>query len=320
MTSGDSDFVSIRNGSLSARVIPFGASLAELRHAACGFPLVLGYPDPAIYRQDRQFMGAIIGRYANRIAKGRFPLNGQFVDIEKNERGEGHLHGGDAGFWNRDWQVTMRSATHVSLSLTNDDGEAGYPGKMVVSARYEIVEPATLRLSLEATCDRDTIVNICHHPYFNFSGDLSIDTHELTIHAKRYLPSTDDLIPTGEIASVAGTAFDFTSPRRLPAQPFNNTYALHSDQSGPLAHAASLSRGRLEMELWTTQPGLHLYDGYKLKGAHDGHLGVPYPARSGICLEPQAWPNSPNQRNFPSTILSAKAVYRQVNEYRFLIS
>ncbi|PVB60475.1 aldose epimerase family protein [Labrenzia sp. 011] len=316
-TTNGNEAISISNGRLSATVIPHGASLSDLRLSDCAAPLVLGYVNPDIYREDRQFMGAVIGRYANRIANGRFRLDGHTVDLERNERGERHLHGGNAGYWSRIWSVKERSAAKVSFELTGPAGEAGYPGSLHVVACYEIIDQATLRLSFEAACDRDTIVNICHHPYFNFAGSPSTDAHKLTIFSDHYLPSKDTLVPTGEIAPVTGTPFDFTSPRGLPKHKFNNTYPLHRLQAGPLAHAATLSCGDVEMELWTTQPGLHLYDGYKLSGSHAGHLGIPYPERSGICLEPQAWPDSPNRSHFPSAVLRANATYRQVNEYRF---
>jgi aldose 1-epimerase len=311
------EMISIDSGRLTATVIPFGASLTDLRLSDCDHPLVLGYASAVDHRNDNQFMGAVIGRYANRIAHGRFRLDDRTVEIDRNERGECHLHGGGSGFWNRNWSIRDRDDVSVSFALTSPDGEAGYPGTMEVVARYEVVGEATLRLSFEASCDKDTIINICHHPYFNFSGRRSIEDHRLMIEAEKYLPSTPELIPTGEIAGVQETPFDFRSLRPLPEHMFNNTYALHRQQYRPLSRAAVLACRSINMELWTTQPGLHLYNGYKLSGRKAGHLGVPYPPVSGICLEPQAWPDSPNRANFPSPVWRANSLYRQVNEYRF---
>jgi aldose 1-epimerase len=182
---------------------------------------------------------------------------------------------------------------------------------------HQIVDEATLRLSFEACCNQDTVINLCHHPYFNFSGQTSLAGHLLKIDADHYLPVSTDLIQTGKIASVAGSLFDFRSSRGVPEHKYNNTYALHQNQSGPLTRAASLYCGTISMELWTTQPSLHFYNAYMLKAGRSGHVGVPHPKYSGICLEPQAWPDSPNQSGFSTTVLRANTKYRQINEYRF---
>ncbi len=309
--------IEIGNRSLHANVITYGASLTDLRLTGKDTPLVLGYADPSIYPFDQQFMGSVIGRYGNRIADGRFRLNDQEICLEQNETGIGHLHGGSNGLWNRHWELAKRTATKAVLEVKSDNGDAGYPGTLILSASYEIVEPATLRLTFLAACDRDTIINICHHPYFNFSGTHPTEQHMLQINADCYLPSSKSLLPTGSVARVEGTSFDFRKERLLGKVDRNNTFCLHRKSSGELLKAARLSCADISMELWTTQPGIHLYNGYKLSRKHTGHLGSPYPPRSGICLEAQAWPNSPNEPAFPNTVLRADTTYRQVTEYRF---
>lgn len=309
--------LTISNGSLTARIIRFGASLSDLRLESTNTPLVAGYSDPDVYQTDGQFMGAIVGRFANRIANGTARLNGTDIELEKNENGQNHLHGGLSGFWRQMWNIAAVTPTAVKLALVSTDGEAGYPGNLSVTANYEILDPATLRLTINAETDKDTFVNICHHPYFNLVGSGTIDEHELLIESSRYLPSDEALIPTGETADTSGSPFDFSTLRPVPKYNYNNTYCLHDHPKAQLTHAATLQRQPISMQLWTTQPGLHLYDGYKLEPKTRGHSGERYGSRSSICLEAQAWPDSPNHPAFPSTVLEAGDTYTQVTEYRF---
>lgn len=307
----------IGNDNLVAGLTKHGASLTDLRLKEFRRPLVLGYDNIDAYKNERQFMGAVIGRYANRISPARFKMGDKEIALEENEKGVGHLHGGLQGYGVCNWQIKSHTGNRCSFMFIEDDGHSGYEGKLTVEACYEIIEPATLRLTFHASCDQDTIINICHHPYFNFSGELSIKSHKLWLAAEHYLPGTPDLIPTGQILPTSHTDFDFKTSKPLKDRVYNNTMCLHMMSKGALAHAATLSYNDLEMDLWTTQPGIHLYNGYKLGSSNNGHLGVPYPAYSGICLEPQAWPNSPNEPLFPDTDLRAGAIYEQVNEYRF---
>ncbi len=307
----------ISNENLIAGLTPYGASLTDLRLKAFNRPLVLGYDNIDAYKNECQFMGAVIGRYANRISDARFKLHDREIILEENEKGVGHLHGGSAGYGVSEWQTKSHSHNRCCFELTEADGHAGYHGNLTVEACYELIEPATLRLTFYATCDQDTIINICHHPYFNFSGGQSITSHRLWLAANHYLPATNDLIPTGNILETNGSDFDFKTSKQLKDRDYNNTTCLHMVSNGALAHAATLSCDEIEMDLWTTQPGIHLYNGYKLGSDNIGHLGVPYPAYSGICLEPQAWPNSPNEAHFPLAVLRVGERYEQINEYRF---
>lgn len=307
----------ICSGTLSATVTEFGASLVDLKLEGVDHSLVLGYPDVDNYVAHGQFMGAVIGRYANRIAGGRAIVANQAVQLETNEAGVNHLHGGAAGFAVQLWTLKEQGASYVVFELRSEAGDAGYPGNVVVTARYDIAEPATLRLTVKAQSDADTLINICHHPYFNLDGSDSIDQHQLLLNCQHYLPCDETLVPTGRVEAVDGGRFDYRNMRKVSAGQYNNTYCLHGQAQGNLLHAASVETEHQAMELWTTQPGLHVYDGYKIKYHAPGHDGRAYGPRAGLCLEAQAWPDSPNHSSFPDVSLAKDAEYVQTTEYRF---
>lgn len=308
--------ISIASDDLAAQIIPFGASLTDLRLKHLDRPLVLGFRDLDDYARDKQYMGAVIGRYANRIARGHVALNGKTLNLECNENGTAHLHGGTMGFGRQTWTVEESNDSTVTLAHESPDGEGGYPGNFRATAEYKVTD-ATLRLTLSAVSDRDTIVNLCHHPYFNLDGHQDISRHQVWIAANTYLPTDDALMPLGHQADVTGSPYDFLSETTLPDCQFNNTYCLHQHQSGPLREVARLIAGGVCMHLATTQPGLHLYNGYKIKPSFLGLHGATYAARAGICLEAQAWPDSPHVYGAPEVDLKAGQLYRQVTEYRF---
>lgn len=315
--------VLIGNAQLTARIIEHGASLADLRLSGFDAPLILGLDDPESYAQSDLYFGAVIGRHANRIGGAHAVLGGVELPLAAND-GPHHLHGGPTGFARRWWSIVSAEPDSVRLRLISEDGDEGYPGRLVVNARYRILAPATLQLTLEAVTDRPTLVNLCHHPYFNLAGSGEILDHRLTIAADRYLPSGPDLVPTGDVADVAGTRFDFREPRRLGAverraeEVFNHNYCLaDAPRDAPAFAARLVAPGGVEMELWSTQTGLHFYEGYKIAAAAGGIGGRRYDARHGLCLEAQNWPDSPNHPHFPSAVLSPPGQYRQVTEYRF---
>jgi aldose 1-epimerase len=312
--------IMISNGWLSARILPFGASLADLRIAGHDAPLVLGYEDAGAYVSHGQYFGAVIGRYASRIADGRCMVGDDQLSLERND-GENHLHGGSDGFATQVWQVLSAEPTALRLGLVEVDGCGGYPGTVEATATYSLIGEGTLCLEFEATSDRPTPLNMTHHPYFNFVGHGLIDAHVLSIHTDHYLPVRPDLIPTGEIASVDKSPYDFRVPRPIHSPgakviSYNNTYCRPASGSG-MWHAASLVHNRISMSLYTDQPGVHFYSGYKVSDACPGLGGRRYQARSAVCLEAQGWPDSPNNPHFPSTILLPGGRYRRRIEYRF---
>jgi aldose 1-epimerase len=311
----------ISDGCLSARITPFGATLTDLRLDGWPHPLILGFERLEDYRDTDHFAGAVIGRHANRIAFGRAEINGQLLRLPRNG-GEHHLHGGTTGLARQVWRITEKTSASLAMQFESPDGHEGYPGNCTLLVRYTVLPPATLRLDFEAVTDADTLVNLCHHPYFDFSGAGDLAGHRLRIAAESYLPSGPDLIPTGEIAPVAGTPFDFRQLRAIggtrPRPGFNNTYCLATTVRDDPALAARLSLpDGPQMKLWTTQTGLHLYDGYKLRDGLRGLEGRRYGPGGGLCLEAQNWPDSPNHPNFPSAVLRPGETYRQRTEYRF---
>ncbi|MEQ6204587.1 aldose epimerase family protein [Sulfitobacter sp. HNIBRBA2951] len=311
MTPSEEDAVWIGAGLLRARILRFGATLQDLRLDPFANPLVLSLPDAAYRGSARAlYAGAVVGRVAGRIANGRTAIEGAPLQLPVNAAPH-HLHGGPDGFSHQDWRITALCAESVTLSLTSPAGAGGYPGTLEVTARYEVRAPSTLTLTLEAHSDAQTLVNLCHHPYFNLRGTGRIDQHALESPAQSYLPSDADALPTGEIAPVAGTAFDFTKPRLLGDAAFDNSLCLHDAPCGPLAFAGRLSAGAgaPRMEIWTTQPALHIYDGRSIAAGAG--------PRSGVALEAQGWPDAPNNAAFPSAILEPDTPYRQVVEYRF---
>lgn len=314
--------VLIGNGALSAKISDYGATLVDLRLAEWAHPLILGFERDADYVAADHYAGAVIGRFANRIGGGRAAIDGAELRLSANSGGH-HLHGGHNGFSRQTWAVIEQATDKIVLGLCSHAGHEGYPGNCDVTVTYEILAPATLALSFSAISDDATLINLCHHPYFNFEGSGALDRHALQIEAEAVLWSGDDLVPTGELRAVAGSDFDFRVPRGLdgprPDPGFNNTYCLANRTRNTPHRAAMLTLdGGPTMELWTTQPGLHLYDGYKLASGLVGLDGRSYGPRQGLCLEAQGWPDSPNHAHFPSAIVYPGATYVQRTEYRFV--
>jgi aldose 1-epimerase len=271
------------------------------------------------------FFGAVIGRYANRIAHGSFTLNGQTYTLPKNN-GENTLHGGPHGFNNVVWKAKA-VANGVELTYLSRDGDAGFPGNLNAVVRYTLVK-GDLRVEYSATTDKDTVVNLTNHSYFNLADEGDILKNELTIHASRFTPADAGLIPTGELRPVASTPFDFRKPTAVGARINADDEQIHLgrgyDQNwvldsggGKLTEAAEVyepSSGRV-LKVLTDQPGLQFYTGNFLDGSVKGKAGKAYQARSALCLETQHFPDSPNHPAFPSTELKAGARYHTVTVY-----
>lgn len=290
--------------------------------------VVLGYDRLEGYLRKTPYFGALIGRYGNRIAQGRFTLNGLTYTLARNN-GENHLHGGLRGFDKVVWQARVVPGVGFELSYLSKDGEEGYPGNLSVTVRYTLAEDA-LRIDYTASTDQDTVVNLTQHSYFNLAGEGDILDHELTLYADRFTPIGRGLIPTGEIASVAGTPLDFTRPTLIGARieqdhpqltlagGYDHNWVLNRSGEG-LERAATVyerKTGRV-MEVFTTQPGVQFYSGNFLDGSILGKGGQVYQRRAGFCLETQHFPDSPNHPNFPSTVLRPDQTYRQTTVYRF---
>ncbi|WP_406856883.1 aldose epimerase family protein [Alsobacter sp. KACC 23698] len=315
-----------------ARVITWGAVLRDLHvplPSGGRQRVVLGLQTIEDYVEHSPHMGAIAGRYANRIAGGRFLLDGVERQLDRNQAGRHALHGGGAAFGKRLWRLAAHDETSVTLTLVSLDGDGGYPGQLTATCVYRMVEPATLRVELTAVADAPTIVNLAQHAYWNLDGSPSVLDHELEVDASFYTPVDEDLIPTGEVSAVAGTPFDFRSRRPIrfagrDGAPFRYDHnfvlsAPRPTRDQPLRRAARLRspRNGLTLELHTTEPGVQVYDGHKVDVAAPGLDGARYGANAGLCLESQVWPDSPNRPHFPDPTLRPDEVYRQISEYRF---
>lgn len=284
--------------------------------------VVLGYDTPEAYvASNKPYLGAIIGRFANRIARGRFTLDGVTYQLARNN-GPNHLHGGVRGFDKHRWTVTDHRRDHLALTRLSPDGEEGYPGNLTVEVVYTL-QSNTLRIEYQATTDRPTILNLTNHSYFDLSGTGDIGGHSLQLFADTFTPVDPTQIPTGELRPVAGTPFDFRTPTpiglRIDADDeqlriaggYDHNYVL---SGGPLAaRVTEPTTGRI-LEVRTTEPGLQLYTGNSLDGS-DGH-----PRRSGFCLEAQHFPDAPNQPRFPPVVLRPGEIWRHWTEYRFGVS
>ncbi len=298
--------------------------------------VVLGYNNLESYlKPPFPYFGAIIGRYGNRIAKGRFTLNGVEYKLATNN-GENHLHGGIKAFDKVVWTVkqvrTTPAGPALFLTYLSKDGEEGYPGNLTVNVVYTLTHKNELKIDYTASTDKDTVTNLTHHSYFNLAGEGNGDIldHRLVIKADRFVPTDAAAIPTGDLRSVAGTPFDFRTSTAIGARinqddeqlklgkGYDHTWVVNG-RAGVLRQAAiayEAKSGRV-MEVWTTEPGVQFYTGNYLDGTLTGKSGKPYPHRSGFCLETQHYPDSPNQPNFPTTTLKKGAVFRSTTIYRF---
>ena len=325
------------NGQIEAGIIELGAAVRDLKVRAPDGRMqrvVLGLADPEDYLEHSPNMGAICGRFANRIRDGRFILDGRTYQLPLNQDGKHALHGGGAsGFGKSAWTLLHGDPSSAVLSLHSPAGFNGYPGAVTATCRYALVPPATLRVELWAISDAPTVVNLCHHSYFNLDAGTDILDHTLEVRADLMTPVDADLIPDGRVESVAGTPYDFRVPRpvRMIGPDgsrvwYDHNFMLRRDRREAsvatgleLAHAATLSspKSGISMQVWTTEPACQVYDGAKINVAVPGLDRASYGASAGLCLEPQHVPNSPNLPQFPSTVLRPGEVYRQVSEYRF---
>jgi len=317
----------------SAKVITYGATLTELsvpdRHGKMG-DVVLGFDDLQGYLGQHPYFGGTIGRYGNRIAKGKFTLDGKEYQLAINN-GPNSLHGGQIGFNRRVWkaeELKDKEGASVRFSYLSKDGEENYPGNLKVSVTYTLTNTNQLKLQYSADTDKDTILNLTNHSYFNLSGadTGTILKYVLYINADKYTPVDSTLIPTGKIESVVGTPLDFLKPTEIGARigelkeigGYDHNYVLNG-KAGTLREAAKVidpESGR-EMEVLTTQPGVQFYSSIGLNGSIKGKGGVAYEKYGAICLETQHYPDSPNHPNFPSAVLKAGAHFHSETIYKF---
>lgn len=308
---------------LRLALISYGASIRDLAMiaAAAPRPLVLGLDSVEDYMRHSSHMGAIAGRYANRIAHGRFELDGRTVQLSLNQAGRHHLHGGGPnGFGKRPWVLVEANDRSARFAVASPDGDEGYPGRCDAACLYELAGPGLVRITLTATADAPTVVNLATHSYFNLDGGPDILDHRLEIPAGAYTPVDADLIPTGEIAPVAGTPFDFrqSRPVRHESQTYDHNWVVHRDRATAPRLLARLTGPRTgtTLEVHSTEPGIQFYDASKMNLPVTGTYGRRFGPHAGLCLEPQLFPDTPNNPQFGSAVLRPGETYRQVTEYR----
>lgn len=328
------ELVTLRNRhGLIARVTEYGAILTELwvpDRKGNLTNVVLGFDNLEQYLKGHPYFGATTGRVANRIAKGKFTLDGKEYTLAVNN-GPNHLHGGLKGFDKRFWKCTARlvtgDAVMASFAYTSPDGEEGYPGTLRVKVTYSLTEANELRIDYEAVTDKATPVNLTNHSYFNLGGGGTILGHVLQLHADRYTPAGATLIPTGELAPVKGTGLDFTQPTPIGARigdymsfakGYDHNFVINGGggKLAPCARVEDPRSGRV-MEITTTEPGVQLYCGNHLDGSLTGVGGVKYAQHTGFCLETQHFPDSINQPGFPSTVLRPGSVFTSTTVHKF---
>jgi aldose 1-epimerase len=315
---------------LIAKVATYGTIITELhvpdrRGELCD--VVLGFDNLAQYLKGHPYFGCTVGRVANRIAKGRFTLDGQTYALAINN-GPNHLHGGLKGFDKVVWQAEPQAGAAVMFTYASPDGEEGYPGTLTVAVTIALTDANELRLDYSATTNKPTPVNLTNHSYFNLAGDGDVLGHELMIAADRYTPSDSTLIPTGEIKPVKGTPLDFRQSQpigsrfaQIHSHPagYDHNYVLNADGKGlALAARAYEPRSGRVMEVHTTQPAVQLYTANFLDGSLTGIRGVVYRQHSAFCLETQHFPDSVNQPSFPSVILRPGQIYHHTTVHKFL--
>lgn len=321
---------------LRARVTEYGATLVSLEIPDRDGKLAdvtHGYDTFEGWLTNTSYFGATCGRYSNRIADGKFTLDGKDYQLATNNEPGGipcHLHGGKVGFDKVLWSGTA-TENGVKLTYLSKDGEEGYPGNLTVTVTYELTDNNELRWQATATTDAPTIVNLVHHSYWNLSGnpESSINDHLLTLAADHYLPTNPGLIPTGEIAPVANTPMDFTTPTEIGSRlevPFealelgggyDHAWVRRKGEGTRLAARLHDPKSGRVMELHTDQPAIQFYGGNFLDGTVTGKGGIKYPHRSALCLETEQFPDSPNQPTFPSPVLRPGETYTHTMVHRF---
>jgi len=326
-----------RNG-LQVEITNYGGAVVTIRtpdRRGRMADIALGYAEPSGYVADTSYFGALIGRYANRIARGSFRLNGVEYQLARNND-PNHLHGGVRGFNKVVWQareVVRKDGVALELTYLSKDTEEGYPGNLAVTATYVLSNANELRIEYGATTDKETVVNLTHHSYFNLAGAGAGDVlrHEVKINADRFTPVDETLIPTGELKAVKGTPFDFSRATAIGSRinqaddqlvlgkGYDHNFVLNK-KGQELSLAANVyepTSGRA-LEMWTTEPGMQLYTGNFLDKVR-GKAGKVYNWRGGFCLEAQHFPDSPNKPGFPSTVLKPGERYTQTTVYKFTV-
>ena len=326
----------VNRAGAEVRITNYGGIVVSLKtkdRAGRLADIVLGFDSIDGYLKEHPYFGALIGRYGNRIGKAQFTLNGKKYTLAKNN-GDNTLHGGARGFDKRLWKAREAGENTLELSYVSKDGEEGYPGTLTVTVRYTLTDANELKIDYSATTDKDTVLNLTNHTYFNLAGQGEGDIlqHQMMLNADRFTPVDGGLIPTGELRKVEGTPFDFRKPTAIGARinqaeeqlklgkGYDHNWVLNAAAQG-LTKAAEVyepKSGRV-MEVFTKEPAIQFYTGNFLDGTLTGKAGKVYKFRYGFCLETQHYPNSPNDARFPTTVLKPGQRYETSTVYKFSV-
>ena len=312
--------ISLVSDDLRANISTYGAVLQDLRCNDLPHSLVLGFPNLQPYLTNPPYLGAIVGRYANRIAKARIDGATDHQHLDANQDGLHCLHGGSDGSSSRLWAIIDSGSDFVTLEDIIPDGHMGFVGTLRVNVRYQLAQ-SNLKIDITATSDAASLCNFTNHSYFNLDGRPQIDLHRLQVLSKRYLPVDETGIPSQAPTPVAGSKYDFSNFSALCENgtfaKIDQNYCLN-DQRRPITTVARLSTDALDMEMASTEPGVHIYTGSGLSDfSAKGHAGYPYRAFAGIALEAQTWPDAPNRPEYPSPWLLPGDVYHHATVYHF---
>lgn len=327
----------LQNDKLQVGVTNYGARLVSVKvkgKEGKETDVILGFDSADEYKKNADnFFGAVVGRYGNRIGDASFTLDGTDYTLEKND-GENSLHGGTNGVYNKVWTVEESSDSSITLVYMSPDGEAGYPGNVTMQVTYSLTEEGDLVLNYTASTDKETVLNLTNHAYFNLNGagDSTILDHELQVDADAITEVDDMAIPTGKSLAVDGTPFDFRKPQTIGSRidaddeqlkmgkGYDHNFELVKGEGFRKVAAVFAAKTGIEMQIWTTEPGLQFYSGNFMKEDDPkGKEGKSYPYRSAFCLETQHFPDSPNQPDFPSTVLKPGEQYSSKTAYRFSV-
>jgi aldose 1-epimerase len=327
------------NDGTELKLTNFGATVVSLKvpdRKGKAENVILGFKELKEYENIRHFYGAIVGRWGNRIDKGKFTLNGKEYTLATND-GENHLHGGIMGYDRMLWdfeELMYKEQPAIKFSYLSKDGEEGYPGNLNVSVIYTFSEQKELGIYYEMTTDQPTVKNITNHSYFNLSGNVKSDilNQDLHLNADHYLPVVKGLIPTGELQPVKDTPMDFTTAYKIGERinqddeqlgfglGYDHCWILNKNEDGMnyAGYVYDNVSGR-KMDIYTTEPAIQFYSGNFMDGSDIGHENLPYKYRSAMCLETQHSPDSPNQENFPATVLNPGEIYKSTTIYKFSV-
>ncbi|RPE71357.1 aldose 1-epimerase [Pacificibacter maritimus] len=314
--------IALSGGGLKARILTYGATVQDLRLEGVDHPLVLGAPTLAPYFGPFTYFGALVGRFANRIAQGRFSLDGTDYQITRKTGDIQALHGGETGTGQRNWTIADVSTSHVCLRLVLADGDMGFPGELTVLCDIRLTQAGGLSFDISATTTQATPCSFAHHSYFNLDDSPEISDHSLQVDAAHYLPVDDGQIPTGEIKPVAGTKFDFQTAETIGQRGLDHNFCLTTKPvPRKTIRDVAILTGKtsgVSMRVATDQPGLQVYDaaGFPKSGL-SGLEGRRYGPFAGLALETQAWPDAPNHPQFPNAVLRSDETYRHHVSYHF---